>query len=68
MTVPWEALVQLAGTVMYGGRVTDKWDQRALSAILSKFFNKDAIQPGHRFTVSEVSRGNLKSVFQNLRD
>ncbi|KAL5256854.1 hypothetical protein ACHWQZ_G011949 [Mnemiopsis leidyi] len=53
VTVPWEALVQLAGTVMYGGRVTDKWDQRALSAILSKFFNKDAIQPGYRFTVSE---------------
>jgi len=53
VSIPWKALLHLAGEVMYGGRVTDKWDQRNLSSILSKFFNSDAIKPDHKFTSTE---------------
>ena len=54
VSIPWKALLHLAGEVMYGGRVTDKWDQRNLSSILSKFFSAEAIKPDHKFTSTEV--------------
>ena len=55
VSVPWEALSHLSGSVIYGGRVTDKWDQRTLSAILGKFFNEGVLQNSTKsFSTIEV--------------
>ena len=55
VSVPWQALSHLSGSVIYGGRVTDKWDQRTLSAILCKFFGESVLQSNNRsFSTIEV--------------
>jgi len=36
---PWEDMSYLIGDIMYGGHVTDTWDQRVLRTYLGKLFN-----------------------------
>ena len=42
--VPWDALRQMIGDVVYGGRVTDDWDRRCMNALLDKFLCKNALK------------------------
>lgn len=53
--VPWKAIRYLTGDIVYGGRVTDYWDQRCLQSILGKFYSPDALQESYGYTVDYVS-------------
>uniref|UniRef100_H3APA3 Dynein axonemal heavy chain 14 n=1 Tax=Latimeria chalumnae TaxID=7897 RepID=H3APA3_LATCH len=48
--IPWSALRCLTGEVVYGGHVTDYWDQRCLLHILESFYNPTALQQGCAFS------------------
>jgi len=54
--VPWKAIRYLTGDIVYGGRVTDYWDQRCLQSILGKFYSPDALQESYGYTVDYVYR------------
>lgn len=41
--VPWESLRYMIGTINYGGRVTDDWDQRLLSSLVMRCFRPQAL-------------------------
>jgi dynein heavy chain len=49
--VPWNALFFITSEITYGGRVTDRWDERCLSTVLKRFFQPSALEP--TFTYSE---------------
>lgn len=53
--VPWKAIRYLTGEIVYGGRVTDNWDQRCLQSILGKFYTPLALQESYGYTVDYVS-------------
>ena len=53
--VPWKAIRYLTGDIVYGGRVTDYWDQRCLHSILGKFYSPNALQENYGYTVDYVS-------------
>ena len=53
--VPWKAIKYLTGEIVYGGRVTDYWDQRCLQSILGKFYTPMALQESYGYTVDYVS-------------
>lgn len=53
--VPWKAIRYLTGDIVYGGRVTDYWDQRCLQSILGKFYSPMALQESYGYTVDYVS-------------
>ncbi|KAJ7369458.1 Dynein heavy chain 14 [Desmophyllum pertusum] len=54
--VPWKAIRYLTGDIVYGGRVTDHWDQRCLQSILGKFYSPMALQESYGYTVDYVYR------------
>ena len=43
-TVPYQAMQYLIGQLNYGGRVTDDWDRRTLSALLADYLNPDMLR------------------------
>ena len=53
-TVPWDALRQMIGDVIYGGRVTDDWDRRCMNAILDKFLCQEALNDDIYFDSSNL--------------
>ena len=53
--VPWKAIRYLTGDIVYGGRVTDYWDQRCLQSILGTFYSPDALQESYGYTEDYVS-------------
>lgn len=53
--VPWAALIYLTSEVIYGGRVTDDWDQRCLKSLLVKFYSPTIFEPGFCYDSSHVS-------------
>lgn len=61
--VPWRALQYQLGEVVYGGRVTDPWDQRCLSTLLHRFCNPDVLRDDFSFFSEEV-----RKEFTFLRD
>ena len=42
--VPYQAMQYIVGQLNYGGRVTDDWDRRTLSAILADFLQPDMLR------------------------
>lgn len=51
--VPFEALNYCTGEANYGGRVTDDKDRRCAMAILLRYFNREALEPGCSFCSGE---------------
>lgn len=52
--IPWDALRYVTGQINYGGRVTDDWDRRCLTSILSNFYTPDVLSPGHSYSTSGI--------------
>ncbi|XP_053515524.1 dynein axonemal heavy chain 14 [Artibeus jamaicensis] len=52
--VPWRMLRCQIGDVIYGGRVTDPWDQRCLNILLHKFCNPDLLTDNFSFSSVEL--------------
>ncbi|EPQ07949.1 Dynein heavy chain 14, axonemal [Myotis brandtii] len=52
--VPWQKLHFLLGEVVYGGQVTDPWDQRCLNTLLYRFCNPDVLTCDFSFFSEEA--------------
>ena len=52
--IPFDALEFLTGEIVYGGRVTDSWDQRCLRTVLRRFFNRESLQPAYTYSGSGI--------------
>ncbi|ELK32136.1 Dynein heavy chain 14, axonemal [Myotis davidii] len=52
--VPWQKLRYLLGEVVYGGQVTDPWDQRCLNTLLYRFCNPDVLTCDFSFFSEEL--------------
>lgn len=50
--VPWNALFFITSEITYGGRVTDRWDERCLSTILRKYIVEEAMTEGYAYSPS----------------
>ncbi|XP_037661714.1 dynein heavy chain 14, axonemal [Choloepus didactylus] len=59
--IPWRALHCLIGEVIYGGRVTDKWDRQCLKTLLYKFFNPEVLKANSSFSSDEICQPVLES-------
>jgi len=55
---PYKVISALTSEVNYGGRVTDTWDRRTMSHLLTGFVNADVLTPGYAFSPS----GNYASI------
>ena len=53
-SVPWDAMTYLIGEVYYGGRVTDRWDERTLRTILKRFFVEKSLEEGFTYSKSGI--------------
>lgn len=52
--VPWNSLKYLIGEAMYGGRVTDDYDRRALVCYLDEYMGDFLFEKNHEFTFAKV--------------
>ena len=52
--IPWKALRLLTGEIIYGGRVTDHWDQICLLSLSDAFLNEDALSEDFKYNGLEV--------------
>ena len=52
--IPWKALKSLTGEIIYGGRVTDNWDQICLLSLLEAFLNEEILEKDFRYLNLEV--------------
>uniref|UniRef100_T1J4J2 AAA+ ATPase domain-containing protein n=1 Tax=Strigamia maritima TaxID=126957 RepID=T1J4J2_STRMM len=50
----WDALIYTIHSIIYGGRITDTWDQRTLITILKTFFCPEALEKTYKFSPSGV--------------
>lgn len=48
--------------ITYGGRVTDAWDQRCLTTILTRFFSRKTLDENYKFSDS----GRFISIYNML--
>ncbi|XP_064645339.1 dynein axonemal heavy chain 6-like [Lineus longissimus] len=65
--IPWDALIYITGQITYGGRVTDNWDQRCLSTILTRFFAPNTIEDGYTFSDSGIYYAPIADTLQEYR-
>jgi dynein heavy chain len=54
--VPYKVIAALTADVNYGGRVTDTWDRRTMSNVLTSFANARVLEPGYAFSPSGIYR------------
>jgi dynein heavy chain len=66
--IPWDALVYITGEITYGGRVTDKWDQRCLSTILRRFFKPDTLNDDYKYSASGIYYAPIYDKLQEFRE
>nr|KAE8931561.1 Dynein heavy chain 6, axonemal [Phytophthora fragariae] len=59
--VPWDALLFLAGEIYYGGRVTDEFDRRCLTAVLRRFCSETCFTASARTFRRESIHGIAKA-------
>ncbi|KAK5669543.1 hypothetical protein QVD99_003934 [Batrachochytrium dendrobatidis] len=53
--IPFKAIIYLTGECNYGGRVTDEWDRRTLTNLLTTFYCPAIVEDnGYRFSPSGV--------------
>jgi dynein heavy chain len=52
--VPYQTLKVIVSEINYGGRVTDDKDVRLITALLSKYFTPEVMQPGYNFSNSGI--------------
>ena len=69
--VPWEALQYVIGQIVYGGRVTDAFDRRAMMSILGNFLRPEMLIDEFKMTESGVypvpKLGNLETYKDDIR-
>ncbi|OAF70538.1 hypothetical protein A3Q56_01708 [Intoshia linei] len=66
-SIKWDALTYITGEITYGGRVTDYWDQRCLTTILTNFFNKNCIKSDYKFSKSGIYYApNVATINENI--
>eukprot|EP01107_Rhizomastix_libera_P011726 TRINITY_DN2935_c0_g1_i3.p1 TRINITY_DN2935_c0_g1~~TRINITY_DN2935_c0_g1_i3.p1 ORF type:complete len:3350 (-),score=861.62 TRINITY_DN2935_c0_g1_i3:62-10111(-) len=69
--VPYKVLRFLAGTINYGGRVTDVWDKRTLATLLMNVYKPDILEDGYKLSESGIyyspPPGNQKEYTTYLR-
>jgi len=66
-TIPWDALIFITGQVDYGGRVTDEWDQRCLSTILTRFFAPCTVGEEYVYSPSGIYYAPLSPTLQEYK-
>ncbi|ETL44032.1 hypothetical protein L916_05588 [Phytophthora nicotianae] len=70
-TVPWDALLFLAGEIYYGGRVTDEFDRKCLMAVLRRYCSEPCFKrksnKTHRSksTIRRVTKAKSASTLEN---
>lgn len=52
--IVWNALQQVTGDIVYGGRVTDDIDRRTLMMILTTFLSEEVLAPGYKYSDSGI--------------
>ena len=53
--IPYKVISSLTSEVNYGGRVTDNWDRRLMTNLLSGFHNEGVISEGYNATLLRPS-------------
>ena len=63
---PWQALRYIITGVIYGGRVTDEWDQAILEATYDTFFNPSVIQKAYTYIegLTDLNSGTANSIYE----
>lgn len=59
-SMPWESLKYLIGEAMYGGRVTDNYDRRALMTYLDEYMGDFLFDKNHEFVFAKTDTGSYK--------
>ena len=71
--VPFTTLIVICGAITFGGRITDKWDQRTNMSILRKLFCEELVlDDGYRLCEADEyfapEEGGLKSIRDYIDD
>ncbi|CAF0885154.1 unnamed protein product, partial [Didymodactylos carnosus] len=64
--IPFNVFCYLAGSVIYGGRVTDEFDRRRLLTIIEKFYSEDTLK--ENYTYSDNAMYKAPSLNLNFTD
>ncbi|XP_064233926.1 dynein axonemal heavy chain 6 isoform X3 [Aotus nancymaae] len=66
--IPWDALIYITGEIIYGGRVTDTWDQRCLRTILKRFFSPETLEEDYKYSESGIYFAPMADSLQEFQD
>ena len=54
---PFEVFTYLAGSIIYGGRVTDEFDRRRLLRIIERFYCSETLEENYSYSGDHVRSG-----------